>query len=73
MERMKMWLCDRSNAILVTDLVNSRGWEDSCIIAVVGGYGIDADNICMRAVANLSIVRTGDIRWNIKSVKSPIH
>ena len=52
-----MWLCDRSNAILVTDLVNSRGWEDSCIIAVVGGYGIDADNICMRAVANMSLVK----------------
>ena len=57
MERMKMWLCDRSNAILVTDLANNRGWEDSCIIAVVGGYGIDVGNICMRAVANMSLVK----------------
>ena len=65
---MKMWLSDRGNTILVTDLCNARGWEDCTMIVLADGAG-DA-NMCMRAVANLSIVRAKDIRYKRKSVKS---
>ena len=56
-DRMKEWLSDRGNTILVTDLVYCRGWEDSTIIVVDNGTR-SVDNKCMRAVSNLSIVRT---------------
>ena len=48
---------------LVTDLLYARGWEHSCAIVLVlaGDDGYD-DNMCMRAVANLSIVRSRDIK-----------
>ena len=66
-ERMKMWLSDRGNTILVTDLCNARGWEDCTMIVLADGAG-DA-NMCMRAVANLSIVWAYDIRKKRRSVK----
>ena len=67
-ERMKMWLSDRGNTILVTDLPYARGWEDCAMIVLADGF--DDNNKCMRAVANLSIVRAKDIRDQSKSVKS---
>ena len=59
-ERMKRWLSDRGNTILVTELQFARGWKHSCVIVLAGDDGVD--NMCMRAVANLSIVRAEDIR-----------
>ena len=60
-DRMKEWLSDRGNTILVTEQAYSRGWEDNTVIAVVGGDD-DDDNMCMRAVANLSIVKNNRIQ-----------
>ena len=60
-DRMKEWLSDRGNTILVTEQAYSRGWEDNTVIVVVGGDDdVDdgyVDNMCMRAVANLAIVK----------------
>ena len=53
---------------LVTDLLYARGWEHSCVIVLADDDGVD--NMCMGAVANLSIVRSRDIRDQSKSVKS---
>ena len=58
---MKMWLSDRGNTILVAELLYCRGWEDNTVIAVHGDYG-GVDNMCMRAVANLAVVKANDIR-----------
>ena len=54
-DRMKKWLIDRGNTILVTHMSYCRGWEDHTIIVIDHGAGLD--NMCMRAVSNLSIVK----------------
>ena len=57
---MKMWLSGRRNTILVTEMYYCRGWEDNSVIALDhSGYG---DNMSMRAVANLAIVKSRDIK-----------
>ena len=43
---------------LVTDLLYARGWEHSCaIVLVLAGDDGYVDNICMRAVANMSLIK----------------
>ena len=59
-ERMKMWLRDKGSTILVTELRYSRGWESSTVI-VLQNFGANVDNICMRAVSNLTIIKADDI------------
>ena len=54
-ERMREWLQDRDNTILVTDMEFCRGWEQSTIIVI--DYGHNLDNLCMRAVSNLNIIK----------------
>ena len=58
-ERMKEWLQDRGNTILVTDMELCRGWEQSTVIVM--DYGHNLDNICMRAVSNLNIIKVKDM------------
>jgi len=64
--QMKKWLSDRGNTILVTEMYYCRGWEDNTVIVVNDGDG-DDDNMCMRAVANLAIVKSVDIKNHKKS------
>ena len=61
---MKMWLSDRGNTILLTQMLYCRGWEDNTVIVVDYGYGVD--NMCMRAVANLAIVKRKECLPKIK-------
>ena len=67
-ERMKEWLNDRRNTILITRLDYCRGWEDSSIIVIDNGQNVD--NMCMRSVSNLSIVNANARAYEKASEKT---
>ena len=53
-EEMKLWLKDKGNRDLVTDIYHVRGYEDSTVMVIDDGMGVDS--ICMRAVSHLIVV-----------------
>ena len=53
-EEMKLWLKDKGKRDLVTDIYHVRGYEDSTVMVIDDGMGIDS--ICMRAVSHLIVV-----------------
>ena len=57
-EEVKMWMKNRDERDLITELAHIRGWEDTTIL--VFEYGFDIENICLRAVSNLIIVSFDD-------------
>ena len=59
-EEMKMWLSDRGNTNLVADINIAAGWEDGTVIVVDDGRSVD--NMCLRTVSNLHIIKYGDIQ-----------
>ena len=62
-EEMKMWLLDRGTRHLVTDLSMSSGWEDSTIIGIHCSWsGVNVDNMCLRTVSNLTVIKYQDIK-----------
>ena len=61
-EDMKMWLNDRGNTNLITNIVMAAGWEDGTVIVVDDGYdGVGVDNMCLRTVSSLHIIKYHDI------------
>ena len=60
-EEMKMWLSDRGNTNLITDIDMAAGWEDGTVIAIDNRNGGSLDNMCLRTVSNLHIIKYWDI------------
>ena len=61
-EEMKMWLSDRGNTNLITNIWMAAGWEDGTVIVLDDGYdGRSVDNMCLRTVSNLHIIKYQDI------------
>ena len=62
-EEMKMWLSDRGNTNLVADINMAAGWEDGTVIAIDNtSDGRSVDNMCLRTVSNLHIIKYEDIK-----------
>lgn len=66
-EEMKVWLSDRGNTNLITNIWMAAGWEDGSVIAIdTYGDGLSSagsvDNMCLRTVSNLHIIKYGDIQ-----------
>ena len=59
-EEMKMWLSDRGNTNLITNIWMAAGSEDGTVIAI--DNGVSVDNMCLRTVSNLHIIKCGDIK-----------
>merc|ERR1712013_695258 len=57
-EKVSEWIRDRGSVDLVADLSVARGWEDRTVVVVDCNQGIGVENLFMRAVANLYVVRT---------------
>ena len=60
-EEMKMWLSDRGNTNLITTIHLAAGWEDGSVI-VIDNDGGSVDNMCLRTVSNLHIIKYEDIK-----------
>ena len=60
-EEMKMWLSDRGNTNLITRIDLAAGWEDGTVIVIEARDGASVDNMCLRTVSNLHIIKYGDI------------
>ena len=56
-DEMKSWLKERENRSLITDADVAAGWEDSTVIAIEDGYGRGVDNMCLRAVSSLYVIK----------------
>ena len=56
-ERLAAWMKDRGNVDLVADLCVARGWEDSTVVVVDCNNGKGVENLYMRAVSNLLVVK----------------
>ena len=54
---MKSWLKERGNRSLITDTILAAGWEDSTVIAIEYGDGESLDNMCLRAVSSLHVIK----------------
>ena len=54
---MKTWLKERGNRSLIIDVELAAGWEDSTVIAIEDGYGRSLDNMCLRAVSSLHVIK----------------
>ena len=54
-EEMKMWLNDRGNTNLVTDINAAAGWEDGTVIVFDNGRSVD--NMCLRSVSSLHVIK----------------
>ena len=67
-EEIKMWLKDRGNRHLVTDMSCAGGFEDSTVLVIDNRSCLD--NLCLRAVSKLVIVRYRDITYRTPSSKS---
>jgi len=62
-EEMKMWLSDRGNTNLITTINMAAGWEDGTVIVLDDGYDGIVDNMCLRTVSNLHIIKYVDIKY----------
>ena len=62
-KEMKMWLNDRGNRNLITNINLATGWEDATVIAIdnLSGGGT-VDNMCLRTVSSLHIIKFTDIK-----------
>ena len=63
-EEMKMWLNDRGNTNLITDLRHAAGWEDNTVIVFDDG-GRSLDNMCLRTVSNLHVIKYFAIKYKL--------
>ena len=52
-----MWMKQHGDRDLIADLSVSRGWEDTSVIVVDFNKGKGLENLCMRAISNLFIVK----------------
>lgn len=57
-ETVSEWIRDRGDVDLVADLCVARGWEDHTVVVVDCNKGRGVENLYMRAVGNLYVVRT---------------
>ena len=57
---MKNWLRDRGNRDLITDLPMVKGWEDRIVMVI--DYTFGSENMYLRAVANLIVIKTNKIK-----------
>ena len=67
---MKSWLKERGNRSLVTDPFLAAGWEDSTVIAIDDGDGRGVDNMCLRAVSSLHVIKKRSLREHVLSIFS---
>ena len=56
-DEMNSWLKERGNRSLITDTELVAGWEDSTVIAIEYGDGGALDNMCLRAVSSLHVIK----------------
>ena len=62
-DEMKSWLKKRGNRSLFTDADLAAGWEDSTVIAIEYGDGECLDNMCLRAVSSLHVIKSKNRWW----------
>ena len=69
-DEVKTWLKERVNGSLITDAALAAGWEDSTVIAIDDGDGRGVDNMCLRAVSSLHVIRKRSLREHVLSIFS---
>ena len=59
-KEITVWLNDRGNINLITTIEHATGWEDYTVI-VIDDDGYSLDNMCLRTVSTLHIIKYKDI------------
>ena len=62
-----MWMENRDDRDLITDLTLARGWEDDTILVFDEGL-VAIENVCLRAVSNLVVVYFGGHKYEDHSM-----